>query len=523
MLRWITSKYGDLVPLAVFITVLGGVYVIDRQQSNEPLSQQRQAEDQATRQATLIASQIQLALDERISAGTAEALRFTPVEDSISQRTLTAALDTVTARFAGLSSISAIFPDGTIVLGSNALLGTAGTQLDVDTIVGNPYRRVQTTRQITASGVARFGPMQRVFVFNPVMRADSQVIGYLVSEIDPQSVVSAAQTAAQDSITGTLWTVLGPSGEPITAVSTPQNWRTVDRTVPVGDSHWTVRFAYQPVDLRLFRTQRIATWVIGIVVALALAAILLFLRQTIGRQREEITRRQVAEEAARTSATEARERAREARELAVQLEAAQRASQRLSTLLDPDSVVELFLGGVAEILEADVASLYTFEEEGEVLVGRRRIIFRNVGEVTERLKGEDIRQVRAPVALLPSIAEAVSTGEPHVEIGRLVARGRPAAAVTAGSDPAALTVTIPLQIAGHMVGVASWEVYSEAREFEPRSDRVCAGDGGTGSRGAAYGRAVLLARGRARPRAARSPALRRGARPDGRRRRGGRC
>ncbi|HSL72449.1 MAG TPA: ATP-binding protein, partial [Longimicrobiales bacterium] len=171
------------------------------------------------------------------------------------------------------------------------------------------------------------------------------------------------------------------------------------------------------------------------------------------------------EEAARTSAVEARERAREARELAGQLEAAQRASQRLATRLNPDDVVELFLGGVAEILDADVASLYTFEEEGEVLVGRRRIVFRSVGEVTERLKSEDIRHVRAPVALLPSIAEAVATGEPNVEVTHGGRSGRPLGALAGSSEAVASTVTIPLQIAGHMVGVASWEVYSEEREF----------------------------------------------------------
>jgi hypothetical protein len=77
-------------------------------------------------------------------------------------------------------------------------------------------------------------------------------------------------------------------------------------------------------------------------------------------------------------------------------------------------VVEQFLGGVAEILDADVASLYTFEEEGELLVGRRRMVFRDIEGITDRLRQEDITQVRAPVAMLPSLAEAVSTGEPYV-------------------------------------------------------------------------------------------------------------
>jgi hypothetical protein len=92
--------------------------------------------------------------------------------------------------------------------------------------------------------------------------------------------------------------------------------------------------------------------------------------------------------------------------------------------------VEQFLGGVAEILDADVASLYTFEEEGEVLVGRRRMVFRDVEGITDRLRREDIGQVRAPVALLPALAEAVSTGE--AVRGGERGRGRPPAS---GPDP----------------------------------------------------------------------------------------
>ena len=467
MFRWITSKYGDLVALAVFITVLGVVYFIVRQQSDEPQNRERAAEAEAIRKAGLVADHIEAAIDERISAGSAEALRFTLVEDSVSQRLLGAALDTVTTAYSGLLSISAIYPNGHILSATNAALGSPGAEPHIDTIVGNPFKRAQATRKMAASGIVDLPRGKRVFIFDPVTRPDSQIIGYLVSELDPQLVVAAAQREVSDSISDATWAVSGPAGQAITDLARPLGWKTVPRPVRVADTNWSVELAYQPVDLRIFRTQRIATWVVGVVVALAFAAILIFFRQTITRQHEDIARRQVAEESARTSASEARERAREARELAGQLEAAQRASQRLSTSLNPDSVVEYFLGGVAEILDADVASLYTFEEEGEVLVGRRRIIFRNVGEATERLRNEDIRQVRAPVALLPSIAEAVATGEPHVEIGQVAASGRPVAAVAGGADTAASTVTIPLQIAGHMVGVASWEVYSRAREFSP--------------------------------------------------------
>jgi PAS domain S-box-containing protein len=202
-------------------------------------------------------------------------------------------------------------------------------------------------------------------------------------------------------------------------------------------------------------------WGLGIVGAIALTLILLFLRRTISTQSEEIMRRQAAEEAARNSAEEAKARAREARELAVQLEAAQRAAQRLSTSLDPDELVELFLGGVAEILEADVASLYTFEEEGELVVGRKRMVFREIDGVTDRFAREDIRQIRAPIALLPQLAEPVSTGEPYITDER--GDAGLATATVGGEAPA--TLSIPLMIAGHTVGVATWEVYGGTRRF----------------------------------------------------------
>ncbi|MGH7718460.1 MAG: PAS domain-containing sensor histidine kinase, partial [Gemmatimonadaceae bacterium] len=120
--------------------------------------------------------------------------------------------------------------------------------------------------------------------------------------------------------------------------------------------------------------------------------------------------------------------------------------------------VELFLGNVAERVNADVASLYTFDEDGEVLIGRQRIIFRDVGEVTDRLRAESIRQVRAPVALLPpGLATAVSTG---VAFTADQAAARHASlGVSVGSEAGETVLAIPLLVRGHVVGVASWEKY----------------------------------------------------------------
>ena len=471
MLRWIVGKYGDLIPLLAFLTVIGGVYVYDREKSNEDESVRRERAAVASGRAAFLADQLGNAINMRLGAMSTGELTFSAVEDSVSRRTLAAALDTITRSYPGLTAISTVYPNGTIVRGSDALLGTPGLDPQKDTIVGNAFRRAQRTKQRAATASITHERGRRIVIFNPIIR-NGELIGYLAAEMDPVAIYNAVVRSPEvsDSLAkpglATYHAVYGATNHPIAQQAGMQrDWPTVSRNVDVADTKWRVVLAYTPVEAREFRTLRIARWVIGIVIALSLALILLLLRRTIARQREEIALRQAAEEAARTSAAEARERAREARELAAQLEAAQRASQRLSTSLNADDVVELFLGTVAEILDADVASLYTFEEEGEVLVGRRRIVFRNVGPVTARLQHEDIRQVRAPVAMLPTIAEAVATGEPYVDMGEAKTSGRPVPAVAGGAEAAAVSATLPLQIAGHMVGVATWEIYGERREI----------------------------------------------------------
>ncbi len=470
MFRWIVGKYGDLIPLLAFVAVVGGVYVYDREKSGEADAAKRERESIAERRASFLADRISNAVNVRLGAMSTGELTFTTVEDSVSRRTLAVAIDTITGRYPGLMAISAIYPNGYIRRGADALLGTEGMQPNTDTAVGNAFRRARDTRRQAATGVIAHRRGRRVVVYDPVMR-NGQLVGYLAAELDPGQIYRAvtADQETADSLTAqpfaTYHAVSGPGGVAIAPQPRPRNWPTVAKPINVADTKWQVVLAYPPIDTRVFRTERIARWAVGIMFALLLAFIWALLRRTIARQREEIALRQAAEEAARTSATEARERAREARELAAQLEAAQRASQRLSTSLNPDDVVELFLGTVAEILDADVASLYTFEEEGEVLVGRRRIVFRNVGPVTARLQHEDIRQVRAPVAMLPTIAEAVATGEPYIDNGEANTTGRPVPAVAGGAEAAAVSATLPLQIAGHMVGVATWEIYGEKREI----------------------------------------------------------
>src|SRR5688500_1641385 len=99
MFRWITSKNGDLVPLAVFLTVMGFVYALDRQQSERSDAAQRAATSAAESKAGLLSDATNNVINSRLSAMAAAELQFTPVEDEVSQRTFAAAVDTVTSKF----------------------------------------------------------------------------------------------------------------------------------------------------------------------------------------------------------------------------------------------------------------------------------------------------------------------------------------------------------------------------------------------------------------------------------------
>lgn len=468
------GRYADLFPFAVFIIAVGFVFVLDREWGGRAERRVSDVQQAGERRLGILTDQLGNEISARMgaleTAKSAYVIAGEPRVGSPAEETLIAALDSTTTRLQGLTSISIIHPD------NEELLRAPGTGLGrlitlQDSVLRPAYVRALGTRTRTASDVVDWGVGRRTFIFDPILSSDSTVvIGVVAAELDPGQIYRVVTGAVNlDSIGegASSHALLGPDGTRLsTSQVVPSNWTRLRRAVRVADTAWYVELAYQPPDLRAFRAERIALWVAGLVIAMAFAVILHFLRRTIRTQKDEIARRQAAEDAARTAAAEARTRAQEARDLAAQLEAAQRAAQRLSTSLDPDDVVELFLGGVAEILGADIASLYTFEEEGELLVGRRRVVFREVDGITDRLKQEDITQVRAPVALLPALGEAVSTGEPYViekasvDVRLLATRG-------AGPDAANASVTIPLLIGGHTVGVASWEVYSEARRFEP--------------------------------------------------------
>jgi PAS domain S-box-containing protein len=465
-----------VAPAAVLALVLLLLVRLDQQQSGDLEAARREASSDAERQASALADEIGNVVSSRIGALRTAKLNLTQVQDSVSERTFFAALDSATQDLTGLNAISVIRADGDVQSSSGALVGGPGLDVGADSVVRNPHLRAIRGMRVAATPVLELQPGRRVLVFDPIVSSDSShVQAVVVGELDPGAIVRAAASLREEGelLRAGLYAVMGPGGVPITTVPLPTDWPEIDHRVRVADREWVLQYAYQPVSERVFQVQRIALWVAGLVIGLALATFLFGLQRSIRRQREEILRRQVAERDARDLASQlaqraaelqraeevARGREEEARELAAQLGSAQRAAQQLSTSLDAEDVVELFLGTVGEILDADVASLYTFDEEGEVLIGRKRIVFHDVGPVTERLRSEDVRQIRAPVAMLPGLAEAVATGEPHMATA--ASDLGPLSSLSAGSESPAASLTVPLLVRGHVVGVASWDTYRE--------------------------------------------------------------
>jgi PAS domain S-box-containing protein len=469
-----------LAPLVVLGLVLVLLVRLDHQQSRELESERREAAAQAERRASRLADLLGNTVSVRIGSLKSAQLQLTRINDPQSERDFFAVLDSITRDLPGLTAMSLVQADGSIQQGSGAMIGRAGLDPETDSIVRNPYLRAITSMRTTATGVIERPSGRRVIIFDPVVSGDSsRVLAVIVGELDPSSVLRAAVTAnPEDPSTAGLYALYGPNGVQITNVGLPAGWPFVPAPVQVADTEWQLRFAYEPLDTRGVNTTRVALWFTGVSLGAALAAFLFFLLRSLDRQQKEIDRRESAERDARELASQlalraaelqraesvARGREEEARELAAQLSAAQKAAQRLSTSLDPEDVVELFLGGVSEILEADVATLYTFDEEGEVLIGRRRLVFRDLGPVSERLLQEDVRQVRAPVTMLPGLAEAVATGEPH--IGNADSDVRPLSGLLAGMESPTSSLTVPLLVRGHVVGVAAWDSYDSSRTFD---------------------------------------------------------
>jgi PAS domain S-box-containing protein len=461
--------------------VVGGV--LDLQVRRELEARRLAAATAAERSASALGDEIGNTVSSRIGAMRIAKLQFTHAGDSVAERAFLAAADTARVDLAGLVAISVAYSDSGILRGAGAVLGTREAMLRGDTTVANPYRRAIADRRSTATGVLETPYGRRIIVFDPIFSAgdSTQVIAVIAGELDPGALLRAALREVGDSLVPSQYAVYGSNNVLISYSTIPSSLPTVARPLRVADTEWRLDVGYEPVNPAMFSAMRIAIWVAGLSVAVTLALLAFNLRrrivaqrQSIEWQRDEIQQREAAESEARSLAERlssqardlkraeevARGREEEARELASQLEAAQRAAQRLSTSLDPEDVVDLFLGGVAERMKADVASLYTFDEDGEILIGRRRIVFRDFGPATERLRTEDFRQVRAPVSLIPNaLASAVRTGEPYTSDGS--APDERSMGASFGREEAPGVLAVPLLVRGHVIGVASWETYHD--------------------------------------------------------------
>jgi PAS domain S-box-containing protein len=455
---WIVGRHGWLLPWLVIALVLSATGVVDRQWGQQQEARGEAAESRAQGQVSALAEALGRVVSERLGALAVPKLRFAPDSDSTSERAFVASVDSVRLEARGLVAISAVSREGEVTAGRDALMGRAGVDPRNDDVVRQPFLAALARDSSTATVVDH--PLgRRIVVLEPIdPPGGGALVALLAVELDPVTLYGAAVSALPDSIRSGFYGLQAPDGRLLNPSRAPPGWPTVERPVRIADTEWIARLSYAPVDRSANSGVRLAIWVTGLAMATVLGTILTVLRATVRRQRDEIAHREEAEQRVRSAAAEARG-------LSAQLQAAHTAAQRLSTSLDPEYVLEFFLGTVAEVLRADAATLYTFDDEGD-LVGRSRLILREVGPETERLRGEDIRAVRVPAAMLPQLAEAVSTGNPKVVDD--ARRMREATGIAPGAESAASWVTIPLQVGGNIVGVAIWEVFGEPHPFDPK-------------------------------------------------------
>ncbi|HYD82679.1 MAG TPA: hypothetical protein VEA63_01475, partial [Opitutus sp.] len=273
--------------MIAFLAVVTAVYFFDREKGGNLRQDRLEREAVIERKAAYIGDQLGNAVNQRIGAMASGELQFTPLEDSVSARTLAAALDTVTARYIGLTAMSAVYPSGRISRGAGALLGEAGMQPHVDTALGNAFKRAETTRQPAATAVVTAAQnVRRVVIFDPI-ESNEKLLGYLAAELDPaliyRNVIQQQEVA--DSLTSgnipTYHAVYGPNRALISPpLAAPRGWPTTTRPIRVVDTEWLVEVAYQPVDPRFYRGQQIMRWAIGLLIAVFTALFFLFLRRT---------------------------------------------------------------------------------------------------------------------------------------------------------------------------------------------------------------------------------------------------
>jgi PAS domain S-box-containing protein len=454
-----TARWGWVLAIAALVVLLGTTYYLDRQNLEALDAARRDAASAADREAATLAEGIAAEAARRVGALAAPKLQFTQVEATLSDATLMAAVDSVIGGLPGLVAVNVIYPDSTISRTRAALLGRSWDAPLLEPEVGAAYDRAVRTRAPAATSVLDLLGQRRLVVFDPVVGVDTTghptVDAVLAAELEPLALLRSALEQERPGARPAFYDIYDPSGTRLTTVRAPEGWPRVTRPVPVVDTEWTLAVAHQPVNAQPFQVVSAAIRLSGVLLALAFALALLFLWRTVRGQQLEIGRRLSAE-------AHARESAAEARAVSDQLASAQEIALRLSSALDPDRVIDDFLGAVGEVLQADTALLYEFDDTGDAALGRRRVVLARGRE--ELLRSDDFRDVRVPVSLMPHLAEPVASGEPYLAVGEAL-EGSPGSGAGAGVAGPAGILTVPLTIAGHLVGLAVWESYDREHAF----------------------------------------------------------
>jgi PAS domain S-box-containing protein len=460
-----TGRWGWVLALAALFVLLGTTYYLDLQNRNARDAARREAAAAAEREASTLAAGIAAEVARRVGALAAAKLQFTQVEGRLADDLLMAAVDSVIVGLPGLAAVNVIFPDSSLTPSRSALLGRMWSEPLSVPEVGAALTRALEVGRPAATPVLDLLGQRRLVVFDPVIAADTageRVEAVLAAELEPLALLRSALELERPGLGPAFYDIYDAGGTRLTTVPAPAGWPRIVRSIAVADTEWTLNVAYQPVSEQPFQVVSAAIRSSGVLLAVAFTLALLFLWRTVRSQQIEIGRRLAAEERAREHAEEAARRAAEARDLSDQLSSAQDLALRLSGALDPDRVIDDFLGAVGEVLHADTALLYAFDDTGDSVVGRRRLIL-TPNHPDTRAPEEEFRDVQVPVSLMPHLAEPVATGEPYLAAGAELEGSVGAGAGVA--RPSAL-LTVPLTIAGHLVGLAVWEAHATTSSFQ---------------------------------------------------------